>query len=160
MQTGVLTYIPFSQIQKISLTSAKEARRHIDTLLQAGLVESQEVPKTADRLPSRSFYLWFIDWIKMSQTLNGQVIQQLANLRQRRRAELQRWETLLLKSKRSDVQADRSLMKQEEWDEIDALDTRIGFLGVAETRTMSDYLVFNLPLEVVEAKAVVPESNE
>lgn len=147
-------------MQKIALTSAKETRRHIDILLQAGLIESQEVPKTADRLPSRSFYLWYLDWTKMADAINGQVLQQLANLRQRQRAEQQRWETLLIKSRRTDVQQDKSLMKQEEWDEIEALDTRVEYLGVAEMRTMSDYLVLTLPLAVPEARMLVPEADE
>lgn len=138
----------------------KEARRHIDVLLQAGLVESQELPRTADRLPSRSFYLWFIDWAKATRTMRSQILQQLSNIRVRRRDEVKRCDTLVTKSQRTDVQMDKSLMKQEEWDEIGALDQRIDYLGVAEIRTMSDYLVLSLPLQLVEAKAIVPEPNQ
>lgn len=48
-------------------------------------------------------------------------------------------------------------MKQDEWDEIHALDQRVEYLGVAEQRTMSDYLVLQLPTAIVNAKAIVPE---
>ncbi|KAK9685552.1 RNA polymerase III subunit C82, partial [Basidiobolus ranarum] len=47
------------QISKIALVPGKVAREKLHQLAMAGLVELQEVPKSMDRVPSRTYYLWY-----------------------------------------------------------------------------------------------------
>ena len=49
------------QLAKVAMLRQKDVRIALMQLHSAGVVDMQEVPRTADRLPSRSFYLWYHD---------------------------------------------------------------------------------------------------
>ena len=133
------------QIHNFALISIKEARRLCLELATATIIESQEVPRTTDRANGRTIFLWHLDWTKAYATLSRAVLQQIGNLMTRRESEIAAEIVLIKKSQRSDVQADPSLLKKEEWDALKALDARKLALGAAIQRTDSDYLLLNLP---------------
>src|ERR1700749_78121 len=47
----------------------KEVRALLTVLAQASIVSMQEVPKGADRAPSRTFYLWYVNHDAVNENL-------------------------------------------------------------------------------------------
>lgn len=137
-------------VSKIGLIQPKEVRRIIDGLMQAGMVELQEVPKTADRLPSRSFYLWYVDWDRVYGQLRAQVCQQIGNIRTRARAEEAKLRVVRAKSRLPEVQEDKGLLRPDEWEALDGLDERLEWLDVVALRNLSDLTILELKDVIVE----------
>ncbi|PKK75818.1 hypothetical protein RhiirC2_735627 [Rhizophagus irregularis] len=61
---------------------AVKARQKLTELMSGGFVQIQEVPRSADRAPSRTFYLWDIDYKKCYDVLLNNYHQTLANIHQ------------------------------------------------------------------------------
>lgn len=49
-----------AQISKIGMMANKDARPLLSALSANSLISLQEVPKSADRNPTRMFYLWYV----------------------------------------------------------------------------------------------------
>jgi len=71
------------QIAEMVMSPIKETREVLYNMLKAGFVALQEVPKTADHAPSRTFYLWRIDHHQSSTQLASELYKAAANLRMR-----------------------------------------------------------------------------
>ena len=56
-------------LQELVLMSAKELRQRLASLHRAGFIDLQEVPREAQRQPSRTIYLWFYDLERVKQTV-------------------------------------------------------------------------------------------
>jgi len=50
------------QLAKVGMKAAKEVRTTLAAMNNAGLIAMQEVPKSADRAPMRTYYLWYAEF--------------------------------------------------------------------------------------------------
>ncbi len=90
-------------LQEIVLMSAKELRQTLATLKQAGFLELQEVPREAQRQPSRTMYLWFYDPDRVRKMLIEETHKSMARCFQRMKVEGDKVKPTIEKSERSDV---------------------------------------------------------
>lgn len=90
-------------LQEIVLMSAKELRQTLAMLQQAGFLELQEVPREAQRQPSRTMYLWFYDPDRVRRMLIEDTYKCMARCMQRMKVEREKIKPTIEKSERSDV---------------------------------------------------------
>lgn len=131
----------YTQLAKLAFLSVKDAREIISSLSSANLIEPQEVPRSADRAPSRTFFLWFVDYAKAVTTLTSHLYKALANLQAQKQYQLQLRSTLVQKRERSDVRADMSLLSAVDLAGLEELDRIMEALTVAEMRIDADLFV-------------------
>jgi DNA-directed RNA polymerase III subunit RPC3 len=86
-----------SQVQKLAMLPPKDTREKLAQLNLHGFVEIQEVPKSADRAPGRSFHLWYVPLEKCYKE-------------QRKKEELALRSRLLEKLNRQDVKENMDLL--------------------------------------------------
>ncbi|ORX92951.1 hypothetical protein K493DRAFT_262953 [Basidiobolus meristosporus CBS 931.73] len=122
------------QITKIALVAGKEVREKLHQLAMAGLVELQEVPKSVDRVPSRTFYLWYVPLHKCEELIMNDCYQALANIRQRHSIEVKSRSKLLRKVQREDVIANPGLLTALDHAQLQLLNKVLEWLEVAELR--------------------------
>ncbi|KAH6871118.1 hypothetical protein BKA70DRAFT_1379517 [Coprinopsis sp. MPI-PUGE-AT-0042] len=124
------------QIAKVVMMASKDVRPLLAALAQDSLISTQEVPKSADRNPTRTFYLWYVDLFKGYTALLGNAYKTLYNISARRRAEREVTEvkTVLEKSSRTDVQQDESLLTRLERETLQEFRDREARLTVLEGR--------------------------
>ncbi|SPO23626.1 related to RPC82 - RNA polymerase III subunit C82 [Ustilago trichophora] len=129
-------------ISKLALVSISETRDLCSRLFHASLLGLQEVPKTKDRDPAKTFFLWFVDEAKCRAWLLDHLYQSLARLGQRRNEEMRRQMPLLRKVERSDVKLDTvGLLTEWERESWERLQTVLQMLTVAEMRTEMDVFI-------------------
>ncbi|RKP04728.1 hypothetical protein THASP1DRAFT_33467 [Thamnocephalis sphaerospora] len=140
------------QISKLVMLPMKDAREVLQALAMHGFAELQarimlrshrprppwrhEVPKTADRAPSRTFFLWHVPTEKCFQILLKNTLTSLANVRQRARLEREKRAALLIKSTRLDVKENPELLSEAEHTMLRELKSVLRRLGQAEMRLM------------------------
>ncbi|ERF76622.1 hypothetical protein EPUS_04442 [Endocarpon pusillum Z07020] len=90
-------------LQELVLMSAKELRQILAMLQQAGFLELQEVPREAQRQPSRTIYLWFYDPDRVRKMLIENTYKCMARCFQRMKVERDKIRPTIEKSERSDV---------------------------------------------------------
>ncbi|KZP23704.1 hypothetical protein FIBSPDRAFT_815444 [Athelia psychrophila] len=124
------------QISKVSMLSPKEARPLLSAMASESLVSIQEVPKSADRNPTRTFYLWYVDLHKAYSVLLGSLYKTLYNISVRRRAEEEEpaLKAVLEKRERSDVSEDESLLTRMERETLQQWESKKEKLTVLEMR--------------------------
>ncbi|KAK7693283.1 hypothetical protein QCA50_002850 [Cerrena zonata] len=105
LQTGKMDE---KQISKIGMMSPKESRPLLASMSAEALISTQEVAKTADRNPARTFYLWYVDLQKTYAVLLGILYKTLHNIAARRQAEEDEpvVKAVLEKRQRTDVMQD------------------------------------------------------
>ncbi|KAI9064257.1 hypothetical protein FKP32DRAFT_1626167 [Trametes sanguinea] len=96
------------QISKIGMMAPKDVRPLLSAMSAESLVSLQEVPKSADRNPTRMFYLWYVDLQKASAVQIRNLYKTLYNIAARRQAEQDEplLKAVLEKRQRSDVSQD------------------------------------------------------
>lgn len=99
-----------SQVQKLAMLPPKDTREKLAQLNLHGFVEIQEVPKSADRAPGRSFHLWYVPLEKCYKELLVDVYRVIGNLQQRKKEELSLRSRLLEKLNRQDVKENMDLL--------------------------------------------------
>ncbi|EGN96168.1 hypothetical protein SERLA73DRAFT_94223 [Serpula lacrymans var. lacrymans S7.3] len=104
------------QVSKVAMMANKDARPLLSALSTDSLISIQEVPKSADRNPTRTFYLWFVDLPKAYSVLLGSLYKTLYNISMRRHAEQEESnvKAVLEKCERSDVSQDETLLSRLE----------------------------------------------
>ncbi|KAF5387156.1 hypothetical protein D9615_001690 [Tricholomella constricta] len=124
------------QISKIVMMAPKDVRPLLAVLAADSLVSTQEVPKSADRNPTRTFYLWYVDLHKAYSVILGNLYKTLYNIGMRRRAEEEGSEVkaVLEKRERSDVSQDESLLSRLERDILKEWEAKQKRLTVLEIR--------------------------
>ncbi|KAF9943339.1 DNA-directed RNA polymerase III subunit RPC3 [Mortierella alpina] len=133
------------QISRLSMLPVKTVREKLTTLHTFGVLSLQEVPKTTDRTPSRTFYLWEVLLDRAADSMAEKLYQTMANLRQRRFAEKMKRQVLLDKCERTDVKENKDLLNSAERKELDSLNGIMELLEVQELRvaemvvTLRDY---------------------
>ncbi|KAG6812756.1 hypothetical protein H0H92_000671 [Tricholoma furcatifolium] len=124
------------QISKIVMMASKDVRPLLAGLAADSLISTQEVPKSADRNPTRTFYLWYVDLDKAYSVILGNLYKTLYNIGMRRRAEMEASDVkaVLEKRERSDVSQDETLLSRLERDILKEWETRQKRLAVLEMR--------------------------
>ncbi|KAK1232514.1 RNA polymerase III subunit C82 [Marasmius sp. AFHP31] len=124
------------QIAKTVMMAAKDVRPLLTALTADGLVCTVEVPKSADRNPTRMFYLWYVDVERALIGILGGLYKTLYNISARRQAE--RDDPMLVavleKRERTDVKEDEGLLSPLERDMIRSWEEKEERLGVLEGR--------------------------
>ncbi|XP_018593411.1 DNA-directed RNA polymerase III subunit RPC3 [Scleropages formosus] len=88
------------QVEDFAMIPAKEAKEMLYALLSANLVQLQEIPKTPDHAPSRTFYLYTVNPLPTARMLLQHCYKAVANLIERRLHETKENKRLLEKSQR------------------------------------------------------------
>jgi DNA-directed RNA polymerase III subunit RPC3 len=124
------------QVGKVGMMPPKEVRPLLSAMSADGLVSMQEVPKSADRNPSRTFYLWYVDPRKSAAVVLGQMYKTLYNIAKRRAAEGEEplVKAVLEKRARSDVEQDEGLLTRNEREIIREWEGKCERLTVLERR--------------------------
>ncbi|EKM82848.1 hypothetical protein AGABI1DRAFT_68847 [Agaricus bisporus var. burnettii JB137-S8] len=124
------------QISKVVMMAGKDVRALLTALATDSLISTQEVPKSADRNPTRTFYLWYVDQHKAFSTILGQVYKSLYNIsvRQRAEREIPEVKAVLEKKERSDVRQDEGLLTRLEREIAQEWEGKLGKLVALEMR--------------------------
>lgn len=130
-------------ISKIAMITPKEARERLYGLLRMGLLALQEVPKTLDHAPSRTFYLWHIREDAAYASMAGALERTLGNALARMRWEREQHRTIIAKSERSDVAANPSLLAPGEQQQLHILRRTLDRLLLQQTRLARELLLFD-----------------
>ncbi|KAJ3030889.1 UNVERIFIED_CONTAM: DNA-directed RNA polymerase III subunit RPC3 [Siphonaria sp. JEL0065] len=127
------------EVAKLALISNKAARETLFLMMDCGMILLQDVPKTVDHAPSRTFYLWYVSLPKCVETLIQETYQMIANLKIRRLKEYNAHGQLIEKIERSDIKADESLLTDGERLALDQFNGMMNKLRVSELRLETVY---------------------
>jgi DNA-directed RNA polymerase III subunit RPC3 len=135
------------------MMAPKDVRPLLVSLSADSLISTQEVPKSADRNPTRTFYLWwlfrelktcssiklldrYVDLQKAVSVILGNVYKTLYNIILRRRSERENGEVsaVLGKRERSDVSQDESLLTRLEREILQTWEAKEERLAALEMR--------------------------
>ncbi|PWN48007.1 hypothetical protein IE53DRAFT_389826 [Violaceomyces palustris] len=129
-------------IAKLALISMGETRDICSRLFASSLLGLQEVPKSAERDPKKTFFLYYVDEAKCRAWLLDRLYQTLCRLGERRREETRRQSGLLRKVERSDVKMDTAgLLSEWEKSNWERLEKVLKTLTAAEARVDMDVFV-------------------
>jgi len=124
------------QIAKMAMMANKDVRPLLASMSEENLVSIQEVPKGADRNPTRTFYVWHVDLPKAYSVILRNLYRTLFNIQLRRRAEEEEpsLKVVLEKCARSDVQEDPSLLNRNERETLQTWEEKRDKLLLLEMR--------------------------
>ncbi|KAA1474824.1 hypothetical protein DENSPDRAFT_852553 [Dentipellis sp. KUC8613] len=124
------------QISRITMMAPKDVRPLLTSMSAESLISIQEVPKSADRNPTRTFYLWYVDLQKAYSVLLVNLYKTLHNISIRRQTEGKEAavKAVLEKRQRSDVSQDESLLTRNEREVLQEWETKQMKLTVLEMR--------------------------
>ncbi|XP_074896879.1 DNA-directed RNA polymerase III subunit RPC3 isoform X1 [Buteo buteo] len=88
------------QVEDFAMIPAKEAKDMLYKMLSENVVSLQEIPKTPDHAPSRTFYLYTVNILSSARMLLHRCYKSVANLIERRQYETKENKRLLEKSQR------------------------------------------------------------
>uniref|UniRef100_A0A8C3SYF0 DNA-directed RNA polymerase III subunit RPC3 n=1 Tax=Chelydra serpentina TaxID=8475 RepID=A0A8C3SYF0_CHESE len=88
------------QVEDFAMIPAKEAKDMLYKMLSENFVSLQEIPKTPDHAPSRTFYLYTVNTLSSARMLLHRCYKSVANLIERRQYETKENKRLLEKSQR------------------------------------------------------------
>ncbi|CAE6470055.1 unnamed protein product [Rhizoctonia solani] len=111
-------------IAKIAMLAPNDVRILVNTLNTANILALQEVPKSADRQPARTIYLWYIDSARANATVLASLHATLANIIERLDTEKERVQSILDKRDRSDIAGDESRLNRGEREDLKEWETK------------------------------------
>jgi DNA-directed RNA polymerase III subunit RPC3 len=91
------------QIATASMMRLKDVRSFLTQLQYAGFVESQDVPKDAQRQPSRTIFLYFYDQSRVQEQLLQRTYKSLSRVFLRLQLERQRYASAIEKAEKMDI---------------------------------------------------------
>jgi DNA-directed RNA polymerase III subunit RPC3 len=116
------------RLQEISLLSTKDLRQILAGLQASGFVDLQEVPRDAQRQPSRTVYLWFYDPDRVCRNILQDTYKAMSRCLQRIHFERSRLRDFLDKTERIDVKGNEEkylteteLKTLQQWRDKEAL---------------------------------------
>ncbi|XP_023238210.1 DNA-directed RNA polymerase III subunit RPC3-like isoform X3 [Centruroides sculpturatus] len=62
-------YLEMKQIEDLSVMLPKDAKEYTYKMLQENFITVQEIPRTPDHAPSRTFYLFHVDLVQLCRSL-------------------------------------------------------------------------------------------
>jgi DNA-directed RNA polymerase III subunit RPC3 len=104
-----------TQLSEYATAPRKDVRRLLYTMLDAHLVSVQEVPRTADRLPQKTFYLWGVDVARVQSHYLDSLYFSWCNLRTRGELETDHAKPVLDKVDTSKVITPQERDRVEKW---------------------------------------------
>ncbi|KAH9998118.1 hypothetical protein BJV74DRAFT_768004 [Russula compacta] len=124
------------QVSKLAMIAPRDVRPLLSVMSAESLISIQEVPKSADRNPTRMFYLWYVDLPKACSVLLGNLYKTLYNINVRKQAETEEAsvKAVLEKRERSDVSQDEGLLTRNERETLKEWELRLEKLAVLEAR--------------------------
>ncbi|WVQ74734.1 hypothetical protein IAR50_004338 [Cryptococcus sp. DSM 104548] len=135
-------------IRDCAMVSLRDARYILAELQQLSLVETQEVPKTANKSrlgpsSSQEYHLWAVDLPRVYGVLLTGVYKALGNILQRKAAEVERKSTVIAREQRVlGHEGGRGLLQLKDQEDLAELDDSMTKLTLAELR--SELVVFIL----------------
>lgn len=78
------------QVAELAMIPVKDTRELLYKLLKAEYVQIQEVSRTSDHAPSRTFFLWRVDLARAIENVERELFRTTSNLRSRLLHELAR----------------------------------------------------------------------
>ncbi|XP_038078065.1 DNA-directed RNA polymerase III subunit RPC3-like [Patiria miniata] len=93
-------YLEQKQVEEFALIPAKEAKELLYKMFSEHFVTMQEIPRTPDHAPSRTFFLFTVDVSQVSRMLLERCYKSLANVISRRAFETKENKRLIEKSQR------------------------------------------------------------
>lgn len=96
------------QVAELAMLPVQEAREVLYRMLKDGYVTLQEVAKTADHAPTRTFYLWRVHLPSVLRGVLDHSCQAASNLRHRLKAEMEQEQELLQLLERASASASAS----------------------------------------------------
>jgi DNA-directed RNA polymerase III subunit RPC3 len=136
-----ISQLTFRKIAKLAMLAPKEVREHVAVLVSAGFLHQQEIPRSADRNSSRSFFLWYVSRTLCYQGLIARFYDTLVNMNIRQKEESLNNRALIRRSERRDVRENLGLLEQGDRDALAELMWRSDSLATAQERIDSDILV-------------------
>ncbi|KAJ8507176.1 hypothetical protein ONZ45_g10420 [Pleurotus djamor] len=123
-------------ISKVVMMPNKDVRPLLSALAADYLISTQEVAKSADHNPTRTFYLWYVDLQKAYSVILGHLYKTLYNIGVRRQAEQEdsSVKAVLDKTQRSDVAADMNLLTPMEQETLKEWETKRQKLMILQMR--------------------------
>ncbi|KAK4047498.1 RNA polymerase III subunit C82 [Microbotryomycetes sp. JL201] len=121
-------------LARLAFLSAKDAREVVGRLSAACLIEQQDVPRSADHAPSRTFYLYSVNPRNSLTTLLDRQYKALSNLAAQTIHHLKLNHSLIDKRNRPDVRANPSLLTARDKVQLKTLDDTIEALTVEQLR--------------------------
>ncbi|OXV10327.1 hypothetical protein Egran_01910 [Elaphomyces granulatus] len=116
------------RLQEITLLPPKDLRQVLAKMQGGGFVDLQELPREAQRLPSRTIYLWFYDPDRVRRNVLQDTYKTMSRCVQRIKFERSRLKDFLDKTERSDIKGneERCLSEAElvllrQWRDKEAL---------------------------------------
>lgn len=91
------------RLQEISMLPIKDLRQTLASMQSGGFVDLQEVPKDAQRQPSKTIFLWYYDPDRVSSSVLEDTYKAMSRTLQRIKFERDRLKDFLEKTERSDV---------------------------------------------------------
>jgi len=67
------------QVAEMAMLPIKDVRTSLYNMLQAGFVYMQDIPKTSDRAPSRTFYTWHTEWLITAERFASELLRAAGN---------------------------------------------------------------------------------
>ncbi|KAI9491779.1 RNA polymerase III subunit RPC82-domain-containing protein [Zychaea mexicana] len=131
-----------SQVQKLAMLPPKEAREKLGLLHTKGIVEIQAIPRSADRAPARTFFLWYVPLEKCYQEVLIDAYRVILNLQQRKREELKIRSRLLDKLSRQDVMENMDLLGDADKAELSQMQKVIQRLETSKKRMDDVVMIF------------------
>jgi len=124
------------QVSKLAMIAPKDVRPLLSAMSAESLISIQEVPKSADRNPTRMFYLWYVDLPKACSVLLRNLYKTLYNINVRKQAETEEPSVkgVLEKRERRDVSRDEGLLTRNERETLKEWESRMEKLTVLEAR--------------------------
>ncbi|KAL4974375.1 DNA-directed RNA polymerase III subunit rpc3 [Aspergillus desertorum] len=101
------------RLQEISLLPFKDLRQVLASMQTGGFVDLQEVPRDAQRQPSRTIYLWYYDPDRIRDSMLQDTYKAMSRCLQRLKFERGRLKDFLEKTERSDVKGNEGLYLSE-----------------------------------------------
>jgi DNA-directed RNA polymerase III subunit RPC3 len=91
------------RLQEISLLPFKDLRQTLASMQTGGFVDLQEVPRDAQRQPSKTIYLWYYDPDRVCSSILEDTYKAMSRCLQRIKFERERERDFLEKTERTDV---------------------------------------------------------
>lgn len=116
------------RLQEISFLPWKDLRQTLSSMQTGGFVDLQEVPKDAQRQPSKTIFLWYYDPDRVCSSVLEDTYKAMSRTLQRIKVERDRLKDFLDKTERSDVKGheeeyltEEELERLQQWKDKEAL---------------------------------------
>jgi len=109
---GMKKQLEQKQVGDLAMIPPAETRERLYRLLAGNYVHLQEVPKSSDHAPSRTFYLWGVKYDKVTEALLEEMYKTIRNLKIRLQHHLQQSQDIIQK-KAEEIQAHKGMSLSE-----------------------------------------------